>query len=492
MNWFQKIASPEEYLATLGAPPETVQWIMSQPNSQFYINEYRQDSGTDLSLLQPPQKQENEPTRWELDQARWYDDPRHKWILVQLRKMRTTLAPARKVQGYDDYSYVLPGGDIQQKMREIDDWYEITNSDEMVPNIDIISYSFAQAVAASDEWHRVAAGEGSGKIYGSTNPKFVMFNPPEWKGWSIQKVVSRNDLLVEGNLMNHCVGKYHQQVQDGESEIYSLRDTDNEPHVTLEINPKHNEILQIMGNSDTEPDKKYKVYIKQWLEQFQKERPGLTLENEDVFNFSNLRYVNNQNIAEEIQKIVYQGNAYGLKAPLNELDVQDAYDAVIHALTGGGYGHPDTRSTSYIGPVIANIAWDADKYRAKYFGVIAGADARLAAFKRESENKGVGWLWDRIENNSESFYDFQSEEEYEKARSESLPYALDDVIATTLVELAKTDPFLPEHTPVQEVPPQQPVVVSWLKQVSQYQQDIEPAGRYMQTMARAVEEVYQI
>ncbi|MHA2279009.1 MAG: hypothetical protein ACXAC2_24785 [Candidatus Kariarchaeaceae archaeon] len=37
MNWLVKTAGPEEYLATLGAPPETIQWIMSQPNSQFFI-----------------------------------------------------------------------------------------------------------------------------------------------------------------------------------------------------------------------------------------------------------------------------------------------------------------------------------------------------------------------------------------------------------------------------------------------------------------------
>ena len=234
MNWMIRLASPEEYLGTLGAPPETIQWIMSQPNPQFYINEYRKSPGADVTILQPPQKQQYEPTRWERDQARWYakEDPMHQWVLVQLRKMRTTLAPRRIVQGNDDYDYGMPTPDFQQKMRELDDWYRMTNEDEDTPSIEISSYSWEQAVAASDEWHAVAAGEGAGKIYESTNPDLVMFNPPEWKGWSIQKVVSKNDLQTEGNRMNQCVGRYCNDVAVGATEIYSRRDNKNEPHVT--------------------------------------------------------------------------------------------------------------------------------------------------------------------------------------------------------------------------------------------------------------------
>lgn len=508
MSWMIRLASPEEYLGTLGAPPETIDWIMSQPDPQFYINEYRKNPGINVTTLHPPQKQQFEPTRWERDQAQWYreGDPRHKWTLVQLRKMRTTSAPIRVVQGHDDYDYGQPTPEIQQQMREIDDWYQMTNEDENVPNIDIASYSWEQAVAASDEWHAVAAGEGAGKIYSPVNPELVMFRPPEWNGWSIQKVVSRNDLAVEGNLMNQCVGRYCLQVDQGLAEIYSLRDPKNVPHVTIEIDPKYNEIVQIMGNSDTEPDDKYKIYIKQWFDELQKERPGLKLGTEDAFNFDDLRYVNNNDIDEEINRIVYRGNEYGLKVPLDELDVQNAYDAVIHSLTGGGYRSPDTQNVIYIGPVIANIAWDADKYRANEFGVIRNLEVnpkyrdfnpeqRLNMLEEESSRLGVGWLWDKIEKNHEKFYknfdfyesylkqeDYETEEELENAqqeeqseaentaRSESLPYALDDAIATVLIQLAKEDPFLPAHfKQLEQTPAPTPVSAnsSWIKKIAQ-------------------------
>lgn len=484
MNWLQKIASPEEYLGTLGAPPETIQWIMSQPNSQFFINEYRKNPSVDVTSLQPPEKREFQPTRKELQRAQWYaeDNPMRKWVLVQLRKLRTKPHPLSS--GLMDYDYSVSMNYFDIKTQEIDDWYRISNANEDMPNIDIASYTWDQAVAASNEWHSVAAGKGSGKLYEPTNPDLIIFNPPEWQGWSIQKVISENDLLVEGNKMSHCVGDYYSQVKKGNSEIYSLRDPQNQPHVTIEMDPGYNEIVQVMGNSNREPDDKYKEYIKQWLQEFQNQRPGLKLGVDDAFDFD-FRYVENSEIDEEINRIVYQGNEYGLKVPLNELDIERLYESVISELTKNHYHGSDTRYVGHIGPVIAGVAWDSDKYRANLLGITNPDTAinkyrnlepeeRWKIFKRQSNNEGVGWLWEKSAKNDESFMgyfdfdsylnleDFETEEEYEKAmeeeffeyerevRNKSLPYALDDEITNTLAQLAREDPFLPEHAHFQK------------------------------------------
>jgi len=45
-------------------------------------------------------------------------------------------------------------------------------------------------------------------------------------------------LKYEGDTMGHCVGSYCDDVFDGSSKIYSLRDARGEPHVTIETNPK--------------------------------------------------------------------------------------------------------------------------------------------------------------------------------------------------------------------------------------------------------------
>ena len=44
-------------------------------------------------------------------------------------------------------------------------------------------------------------------------------------------------LKYEGDTMGHCVGGYTPDVVSGTSRIFSLRDSKNEPHVTVEVQP---------------------------------------------------------------------------------------------------------------------------------------------------------------------------------------------------------------------------------------------------------------
>lgn len=50
-------------------------------------------------------------------------------------------------------------------------------------------------------------------------------------------------LKYEGNTMGHCVGGYCDDVYEGRSRIYSLRDAKGEPHVTIEVAPQTAEDL---------------------------------------------------------------------------------------------------------------------------------------------------------------------------------------------------------------------------------------------------------
>ena len=47
-------------------------------------------------------------------------------------------------------------------------------------------------------------------------------------------------LKYEGDTMGHCVGGYCDDVRDGNTKIYSLRDAKGEPHVTIEVEPNQN------------------------------------------------------------------------------------------------------------------------------------------------------------------------------------------------------------------------------------------------------------
>ena len=60
---------------------------------------------------------------------------------------------------------------------------------------------------------------------------------PGFEGWKWVKIFSKDALKREGALMRHCVGSYHDRVADGTKEIYSLRNPDNKPKLTIEAEP---------------------------------------------------------------------------------------------------------------------------------------------------------------------------------------------------------------------------------------------------------------
>lgn len=489
MSWLQKIvlAQADIYLSNLGVSPEVIQSVLSQENPQWYINQLRQNPAMslyDIEQLSSPQKI-SPYTDGEQHAVQNYDEPFRSWALVQFRKMRTGDPPRQEKhlgnRPYINYRYIQSVGLIGDNLDLIYDWWRFTE-----PTPEMASYTFEIAMQAQEEWHRVSAGKGEGLIYESTNPELVIFNQwsnPEWKGWTVQKVISENDLSVEGNLMNNCVGDYCKPVQQGRTEIFSLRDPKNKPHATLEIEPKYNEVVQIQGNSNREPDDKYKEMIKDWFQVLKNERPGLTLANEDAYEFD-FRYTDND-IDEQIYKEVEEGNEYGLQAPLDRLDIQNAYDGAIREMTGslGGWRGTDTRNASYIGKAIAWAAWQADKYRASK---IKNEQDR-SQFKLDSKRQGVDWLYDKIDENNDEFMknwyyepqisqdDFETEEEREEAflreeseaesyaRSNSIPYALDDVIVKELADWARKDPFLEEHKAFQKT--EQVVASSWLQKI---------------------------
>lgn len=75
-------------------------------------------------------------------------------------------------------------------------------------------------------------------------------------GWTVQELAPE-DLEVEGEVMQHCVGDYCEEVESGETVIYSLRDPQGKPYVTMEFNPVIRRFLQIHGKQNTRPKPEY-------------------------------------------------------------------------------------------------------------------------------------------------------------------------------------------------------------------------------------------
>jgi hypothetical protein len=277
MNWYLKeiliAGGVEEYLQSLGATPDIIQYIMSQgANSQILVNEFRQNPSLTIEQLQelaPVQEEQIDPyLPWEKTWATSFqpDMPQFtKWLLVNFKKIRNSVIPQHmsELPKIMDQAHSLLYDHLKDNIQNLRDWVSDINPE-------LSNYTPMQAIQASEEWHRMMAGQGKGKIYEPTKPELIMYGPewknPKWQGWTVQKVMSKNDLQTEGSeeMMDHCVGSYCEDVEHGLSIIYSLRDPSNSPHVTMETDDYGN-IKQIQGKSNSTPKPGYQEMIKEWV-----------------------------------------------------------------------------------------------------------------------------------------------------------------------------------------------------------------------------------
>ncbi len=85
-------------------------------------------------------------------------------------------------------------------------------------------------------------------------------------GYTVQKLTTKQQLDAEGRLMQHCVGSYCEKVRAGESVVYSLRDEKERPHVTIEVDPTNDRVVQVKGKQNAKPAEKYQKYVDEFLE----------------------------------------------------------------------------------------------------------------------------------------------------------------------------------------------------------------------------------
>jgi len=81
-------------------------------------------------------------------------------------------------------------------------------------------------------------------------------------GWTVQELPPEA-LEVEGEVMQHCVGTYCEQVRAGKTVIYSLRDPQGQPHVTMEV--RKGRFQQIYGKQNQPPKDEYKARVRAFI-----------------------------------------------------------------------------------------------------------------------------------------------------------------------------------------------------------------------------------
>ena len=79
-------------------------------------------------------------------------------------------------------------------------------------------------------------------------------------GYTFQSLASDECRNEEGPKMGHCLRNYNYK----DSDIYSLRDSSNEPHVTIEV--RNNGVAQIKGKANGPVTDKYIPYIQTFLD----------------------------------------------------------------------------------------------------------------------------------------------------------------------------------------------------------------------------------
>ena len=271
MNWYNKIILAQNLqtlMNDLKLSPDVANFIAIAPSQlkPKYINEIRKNPSISLQELQTiSQEQQIKPIDPYLPHERNLvqnipEGSVIKWVLVNLRKLRNG-----KINNYDSIpSYV-------EFFNLVHNWILDNSLNDFIdnnPNFRIESYTPSQVAQFIEEWHEVSAGKGEGKVYGPVDKNLILYGPTwknkEFNGHTIQEIKTQNDLEVEGNKMNHCVGDYYTHVKNNKLKIISLRDSTNNPHVTIETDPSIVQFKQIMGNSNKNPSAVYQAMIKEW------------------------------------------------------------------------------------------------------------------------------------------------------------------------------------------------------------------------------------
>lgn len=229
-------------------------------------------------------------------------DPMMPWLTREWKKGRVKLHPLGgniMFDGGPEYAHPNPEDPSKEithhalTQPELEHWADWYNSDHPSrKGKDIMQMQTPEMHETIKNWDtdmRNKAGDAA-QVRGNIEHSF-----PD--GWSVQKLETQKALEDEGNSMGHCVGSYFPAVQRGETQIYSLRDHQNEPHATWELTPRWHEgtdgklysnpdgtdenstdgfttipspkdaiIEQIQGKANERPNPTYQKRIKDYME----------------------------------------------------------------------------------------------------------------------------------------------------------------------------------------------------------------------------------
>jgi len=133
---------------------------------------------------------------------------------------------------------------------------------------DVVPYnermSLSDALLHSANYDEAAFNKAQAALFNEATQKELAKKTDIHKfddGHSWVKLADPEALTAEGKVQGHCVGAYCEDVEKGLSEIYSLRNKENRPVLTLEWDPKNKRVVQTKGKFNAKPTKEQKEYL---------------------------------------------------------------------------------------------------------------------------------------------------------------------------------------------------------------------------------------
>jgi len=435
MNWYRKhifAQALQGYLQSLNVRPEVANFVTALPNekAQFFVNTVRQNPQITLPQLQQsvtlPVEQKQPYLNEELNLVRNFSPAVQKWLLVNLRKTRKgrtdipfkelTLLGIKATNEAPGYYHLLDLIRLWTQQHSLRDFLDIH------PNINIDSYTPDQMHEMIYEWHELLS-QGSSDTYDQTDPALIVYS--NWQeeinrnkqGWTIQEITSENDLKVEGEKMDHCVGGFYQRIQNGKVRIFSLRDPSNEPHVTIETDSGIQEFEQLQGQSNSDPKDEYKAMIKEWVlslghDCYDRDGPYNVIQ--DVPYFETIKDINDK--MDQIISSKKQNNEYGFNT-YQFLDVDDLDTLIDYAIQE----NKNARNGNYFGDIRDSGLAFVDAF-IKLHGI-----EKLPELKKEMEDirqtadEKLYDYWSSSDYDMSTFpkeEDYETDEEFAKAEEE--------------------------------------------------------------------------
>jgi len=171
------------------------------------------------------------------------------------------------------------------EIRLIVDWASETSAD-------IFQFDFDSAFQAQSDWH-----EDMRRKYQIENlnvPKLdesrIIFRFSDKEHFLY--LLNEKELSREGALMGHCVGGkgYKSKVKNKFALIFSIRDKNNVPHVTIEVDVKSRRTVQKYGKGNQPPIDKY---MKMYGEYALYASDFKNIKDKEVLKFLNINFLNN-------------------------------------------------------------------------------------------------------------------------------------------------------------------------------------------------------